>query len=141
MLGINHRIQIPLREFEFQYARSSGAGGQNVNKVNSKAILHWDVVASAAPTSDVRARFLARYAHRITKHGALVLQSQRFRDQGRNTADCLEKLRSMLLAVAAPPRPRKETKPTIAAKGRRLEKKRIRSEKKRTRKRVHPSDD
>ncbi len=140
MLNINHRIQIPLREFEFQYARSSGAGGQNVNKVSSKAILHWDVIASAALPSDIRARFLARYAHRITKHGALVLQSQRFRDQGRNTADCLEKLRSMLLAVAEPPRPRKATKPTGAAKNRRLDAKRIHSEKKLTRKRILPSE-
>lgn len=141
MLIINHRIRIPLREFEFQYARSSGAGGQNVNKVSSKAILRWNVVASVSLPNDVRTRFLVRHRPRITKNGELLLQSQRFRDQGRNTADCLEKLRGLLLEVATPPRPRKATKPSAGSKGQRLDAKRIHSQKKRTRKRVRPDDE
>ncbi len=140
MLIVNHCIQIPLREFEFQYARSSGAGGQNVNKVNSKAILRWNVAVSTALPDEVRTRLFKRHRARITKNGELVLQSQRFRDQGRNTADCLEKLRALLLGIATPPKPRKASKPSTAAKGRRLETKRILSEKKRTRKRVHPTE-
>ena len=64
VLTVNSRIQIPHEEFEFSFARSGGPGGQNVNKVNSKALLRWPVAHSAALPDDVRARFLARYQHR-----------------------------------------------------------------------------
>ncbi len=120
MLVVNTEIQVRLREFRFSFSRSSGAGGQNVNKVNTKATLRWDVTHSPSLPEDVRARFLDRYKRRITTRGDLVLTSQRFRDRGRNVADCLEKLRGMLTAVARPPRPRKATKPTRASVERRL---------------------
>jgi len=121
------RASIPLRELRFQYARSSGPGGQNVNKVESKAILRWNVAGSAAVPEGVRRRFLARYARRIGAEGELVLSSQRFRDRSRNVADCLEKLRAMLEAVAEPPRPRHPTRPTRGSRERRLEAKRHRA--------------
>jgi ribosome-associated protein len=127
MAGRDARASIPLREIRFQYARSSGAGGQNVNKVASKAILRWPVARSAALPEDLRGRFLARYARRISSEGELVLASQRFRDRGRNVADCLEKLRAMLAAVAEPPRPRHATRPTRGSRERRLEAKRHRA--------------
>jgi ribosome-associated protein len=136
MLAINSRIQIPLREFEFTYARSSGPGGQNVNKVSSKAILRWPVLTSPSLPEDVRKRLLARHRRQITASGDLIIASQRFRDAGRNTADCLEKLRHMLAEVAKAPPRRKPTKPTHGSVKRRLQAKRQQSEKKHRRRNV-----
>ena len=133
VLRINGRIGIPLREFRFQFSRSGGPGGQNVNKVATKATLRWDVEHSPSLTQAVRERFRARFARRINQEGELVVTSQRFRDQGRNTADCLEKLRAMLAEVARPPRTRRKTRPTRAARERRLQEKKRRSARKRER--------
>jgi ribosome-associated protein len=119
-------LQVPLAELRFQFARASGPGGQNVNKVESKAVLRWDVGASRSVPAAVRARLRARYAKRITEDGVLVLSSQRHRERERNVADCLAKLGAMLAEVATPPKPRKATRPSRAAKERRLsEKKRV----------------
>jgi ribosome-associated protein len=127
MLVVNPRLSIPLREFVFTFARSSGPGGQNVNKLNTKATLRWNVTASGSLPEAVKARFLAKYRRRITNEGHLVIQSQRFRDQGRNIADCLEKLRAMLAEAAIAPKRRKPTKPSRASKQRRLKAKNERS--------------
>ena len=123
-MGRNPAPEIPLREIRFQFVRSSGAGGQNVNKVASKAVLRWNVRESQALPEAVRARLLARNPRRITASGELVLSSQRFRDQPRNVADCLEKLHALLLEAAVVPKARRETRPTRASKTRRLEGKR-----------------
>lgn len=133
MLTVNSRIQIPLGEFHFTFSRSSGPGGQNVNKLNTKATLRWAVAQSPSLPDDVRQRFLERYRTRVTSEGDLLVTSQRFRDAGRNAGDCLEKLRQMLSAVAHPPKVRKATKPSRASKRRRLEDKRKQSEKKQSR--------
>lgn len=127
------RLRVPARELEITFARSSGAGGQNVNKVNTKAVLRWPVSTSRAIPADVRARFVERFATRITTAGELLLSSDRHRDQGRNVADCLAKLDAMLEAVATPPRPRRKTRPSRGSVERRLEQKRAHSEKKRAR--------
>lgn len=140
MLVVSRRIRIPLREFKFQHARSSGPGGQNVNKVSSKAILRWGVVASPSLPADVRERFMKRFHRRITRGGELVLSSQRYRDQRANVTDCLEKLRAMLEEVATRPRPRRPTQPSRPARERRLRLKRVRSEKKRLRGKVRSDD-
>ena len=124
MLRVNAQIQIPLAEFHISYARSSGPGGQNVNKVNSKAMLRWPLGRSASLPEDVRQRLLARYHRRVTVEGDLVVSGQRYRDAGRNAGDCLEKLRQMLLEVAQPPKPRKPTRPTRGSVRRRLDDKR-----------------
>lgn len=121
MLTITPQLQIPLREFQFQFARSGGPGGQNVNKVSSKAILRWPVLRSPSLPEGVRQRLLRKYAPRVTVLGELVLSSQRFRDAGRNVADCLEKLREMIASVAVPPKPRRRTRPTRGSVERRLQ--------------------
>lgn len=133
MLEVNSRISIPLKEFQFTFARSSGPGGQNVNKVNTKVTLHWPVTETDSLPSAVRERFVERYPRRINREGQLVVTSERFRDQGRNVADCLNKLRDLILAVATAPKRRKPTKPTKGSRERRLQSKRQKSEKKQAR--------
>jgi ribosome-associated protein len=129
-MEINDTTQVPDEELQFSYARSGGPGGQNVNKVASKAVLHWNLVANTSLAPDVRARLQARHANRITAEGELVLQSQRYRDQGRNVEDCREKLREMILQALHPPRPRKATRPSRGSKERRLTAKRQQSQRK-----------
>ncbi len=141
MFSVNDEIFIPMTEFEFSYARSGGPGGQNVNKVNTKAILHWPVTTSESLPDPVRARFISRYANRITQDGELVLSSQRYRDQGRNVEDCLDKLREMLTLVLKPPIVRRATKPSNAVKKKRVEVKRAVGQKKAQRRRPRMSDD
>ncbi|HTN75458.1 MAG TPA: alternative ribosome rescue aminoacyl-tRNA hydrolase ArfB [Pirellulaceae bacterium] len=127
MLVVNARISIPRSELHLSFARSSGPGGQNVNKVNSKVTLHWPVKTSPSLPADVRQRFLTKYANRITTGGELVMSSQETRDQAVNIEDCLEKLREMLLSVATAPRKRHATKPTKGSQRRRIEAKKERS--------------
>ena len=123
-------IRLTDDELKFTFVRSSGPGGQNVNKVNSKAVLRWNVLASPGLPDAARARFLSRFGARLTEAGDLLVTSQRFRDQKRNEEDCLEKLRAMLAAVAHPPKRRRKTKPTRASIERRKEQKRETSHKK-----------
>ena len=133
MLVVDANIEVPLSEFSFSFSRSAGPGGQHVNKVNTKVTLHWGVLDSPSIPGGVKDRFLARFHRRINKQDQLVLTSQRFRDRGRNVADCLHKLREMILEVRKPPRPRKATKPTRSSRERRLKSKRLNSQKKQRR--------
>ena len=139
-LIINDRIRIPTGEFQLSFMRSSGPGGQNVNKVNTKVRLRWKVVESAHLSEDVKRRFLSKYSRRITAEGEFAITSQRYRDQPRNIADCLEKLRELLVDVATPPRPRKKTRPSRASKQRRLAEKKERSGRKQLRKKPKLDD-
>lgn len=128
MIVVTQRIQIPRSELRLTFARSSGPGGQNVNKVNSKVTLHWPVTTSPSLPDDVRERFVRKFANRITTEGELVLSSQESRDQSANIDDCLGKLREMVLSVAVAPKKRKATKPTKGSQRRRLEAKKGRSQ-------------
>ena len=132
-LVINSRLRIPVTEFEFTYARSSGPGGQNVNKVSSKALLRWPVLSSPSLPDTIRTRLVARQRRRISSVGDLLISSQRFRDAPRNAADCLEKLREMLVEAATIPKSRRPTTPTRGSVRRRLTDKRQRSERKQSR--------
>ena len=127
-LIISNNLTIPESELRFSFARSSGPGGQNVNKVSSKAILHFDVRNSTSLPLDVRARFLDRYASRVTKSGEVVIHSEEFRDQPKNIQACHDKLRDLILEVLRPPKKRRATKPSRGSKVRRLKAKKARSQ-------------
>ena len=127
MLVVTRQLQIPLAEFEITFVRSSGPGGQNVNKVNSKAVLRWAVRSSHCLPDAVRERFLQKYGNRLTTEGELLVTSQRYRDAPRNSRDCLEKLRAMLLGVVQAPKRRRATRPTRGSVERRLQGKRRQS--------------
>jgi ribosome-associated protein len=135
-LVVNDRVRVPLSEFSFSYARSSGPGGQNVNKVNSKVQLRWRPSESNALPADVSQRFLARNRNRLTEEGDFLITSQRFRDQPRNRQDCLERLADLLREASTPPKRRRRTKPTRGSRERRLSEKRQRSDRKRQRQRL-----
>lgn len=134
MLEVNATIRIPLDEFEWSFARSGGPGGQNVNKVASKAVLRWNFDGSPSVPDDVKARFRERFPSRLTIGGEVVLSSELTRDQGRNRDDCLEKLAEMLRSAAVRPKIRRATKPSNGSKRRRLEAKKHESVRKTNRK-------
>jgi ribosome-associated protein len=135
-LVVTSTIKVPLSEFSLSFARSAGPGGQNVNKVNSKAVVRWDVSQSPSLPPEIRARFIAQNRHRITTEGEFVMSSQKYRDQPRNIADCYEKLQALLRTAAIRPVRRKKTKPTASSRRRRVADKRLHSTTKQRRGRV-----
>jgi len=134
MLTITSTLTIPDDDLRFTFSRSSGPGGQNVNKVNSKATLHFSVRNSASLPPGVRERFVQKFGSRLTNEGDVVITSQESRDQPKNIDSCLEKLRGMILEVLHPPKKRRATKPTKGSKRRRVEAKKRRSQVKEGRK-------
>lgn len=129
-------FSLPQDELEFTYARSSGKGGQNVNKVNSKAVMKWNPTTSRALPEGARQRFLKKYATRLNVEGELTLMADNHRDQGRNAAECISKLKEMVMSVWVAPKVRKKTKPTFGSKQRRLKGKKEHSEKKENRRKL-----
>lgn len=125
---------------EISFARSSGPGGQNVNKVNSKAVLKYSFADCTKLPEHVRQRFLLLFSGRLTKEGAIVIASDESRDQSINIDLCYEKLQNMLQQASTRPKPRIATKPSRGSKAARLNTKKIRSGHKKTRQRVHDSD-
>ena len=124
------------RELVFTTSRSSGAGGQNVNKVNTKVTLRWDVAQSTVATAEQIELLLKKLATRITTEGVLVLTAQESRSQLQNKEEVLNKLDQMLQVAFRPVKIRKASKPGISDRKKRIENKRRQSEKKLWRKKL-----
>ncbi len=120
MIFVRPGVAICEAELDVTYVRSSGPGGQNVNKTSSKAVVRWNVRSAPNLRDDVKARFLARFSSRVTDAGDVLITSDRHRDQPRNLEDCIAKLRAMLEEVAVAPMARKPTRPGRGARERRI---------------------
>jgi ribosome-associated protein len=133
---VDDQIRIPDDELGFTFARSGGPGGQNVNKVSSKAILRWNLLTNRSVPSEIKERLRALYRNRVTTEGDLVIQAQNYRDQERNKLECLDRLREMLRQASFVPKVRRASKPSRGSKERRLQAKKKRSDVKSQRGRV-----
>ena len=128
MIRINDRISIDDSEISESFIRSSGPGGQNVNKLATAVQLRFDVRHSPSLPHEVRARLERLAGRRLTRDGVLVLVAQRHRTQERNRADAVERLVELISAAAVRPTPRRPTRPTLGSKVRRLEGKKRRGD-------------
>ncbi|MGL6196960.1 MAG: alternative ribosome rescue aminoacyl-tRNA hydrolase ArfB [Thermoguttaceae bacterium] len=136
MLKITSKIQIPLEELRFTYVRSSGPGGQNVNKVSSKAVLRWNPAESNILSPETFQRLVKLFPSHCTKEGEVIIASQKTRDALKNKNACLQQLQRMILEALKVPKPRIPTKPTKGSIARRLDDKTKNATKKQNRRRV-----
>ena len=107
---MNAQVHIPVKELSFDYARSGGPGGQNVNKVNSKVHLRWNFMKSQVMNEVQKKRFFNLFKNQINEAGEIMLTSQRFRLQARNLADCVQRLNEMVAQAFIVPKKRIATK-------------------------------
>jgi ribosome-associated protein len=135
-LPSHRKFHLPYAELEFSFVRSSGPGGQNVNKVNSKAVLRWNLTDTTCFRVEDHLRIMTKLSTRLTAEGDLIVTSDRFRDQKQNKDDCVEKLIEMIEQAIAVPKARRKTKPTRGSKRRKLESKNRDGEKKKLRGKV-----
>ncbi len=122
-IAVTPSVVIPDSDLSLSFVRSSGPGGQNVNKVSSAAQLRFDLAATAALDERVKHRLRALAGHRLTGDGAILIVARTHRTQERNRAEALERLSELVRRALAEPRPRKPTRPTRASSRRRLESK------------------
>jgi len=140
MIYITKDISIDEKEVQEEFVRSSGPGGQNVNKVSTAVQLRFDVKQSPSLPVEVRKRLMRIAGKRMTSEGILIIDARRFRHQERNRQDALNRLMELIRQAARKPKIRHKTKPTLASRLKRQEAKRRHAEKKRFRRPVRYSD-
>jgi ribosome-associated protein len=133
LLAVDESLSIPRSELDVRVSRSSGAGGQHVNKTSSRVEIFWNIITSRALTEEQRARLRSKLASRLTGEGSIRIVASDMRSQLRNRELAEERLAETVRRALIVPRKRKATKPTRAAKEARLESKKRHSDKKRNR--------
>ena len=127
MIRVNRLLSVDVDEIQWRFIRASGPGGQNVNKVSTAVELRFDVRSNSSLPADVKARLEKLAGARLTSKGVLIIQAQRLRSQARNRDDALARLTDLLRRAAHRPKARVSTRPTAAAKERRLSAKKKRA--------------
>lgn len=141
MIQITDTLAIDESEVQLQFTRSSGPGGQNINKVSTAVQLRFDVHRSPSLPADVRERLAQLAGSRITSDGVLIIDAHRYRTQERNRRDAIERLVSLIGRASRKPPRRRKTRPTAESNRRRLDAKRRRGETKRRRRRISQFDE
>lgn len=141
MIRVTKTIVLDESEIKERFVRSSGPGGQNINKVATAVQIRFDVARSPSLPPEVRERLMRLAGTRMTKQGILVIDARRFRTQERNRQDAIDRLVALIRAATVKPKVRRKTRPTLAAKKRRLEAKRRRSASKQLRQPVSANED
>ena len=136
LIKISDTIWLDESEIRFDFIRSSGPGGQNVNKVSSAVQLRFDAAKSSALNDDIRRRLKRIAGRRMTSQGVLIIKAHRYRTQERNRQDAIDRMAALIRQAAEKPRQRRRTRPSAAVKQKRLAAKRHRAEVKRRRRAV-----
>lgn len=134
MIRINKNIEIKENELKFDFIRSSGPGGQNVNKVATAVQLRFDIESSESLTEDVKARLKSIAGRKVTKDSVLIIEAKRFRTQEKNRQDAITRLIDLIDEASRKKKRRIKTNPTVVSNQKRIEIKKRQSEKKKMRK-------
>ena len=140
MLEINSDITIKTAEIRFDFVRSSGPGGQNVNKVASAVQLRFDIRNSTSIPDEIKPRLIKLAGKRVNSEAVLLIDARTSRSQSQNRAEALDRLKTLILKALHKPKPRRKTKPTAASKEKRLRSKKMRGNLKRLRGNVKDGD-
>lgn len=141
MIYVTDSITVDERDIQLSFVRSSGPGGQHVNKVATAVQLRFDIDNAAGLPLDVRERLRRLAGTRLTDQGVLVIDARRYRSQERNRQDAVDRLTALIRRAAARPKIRRKTRPSVASRERTLARKKHRAGIKKMRRRVEAGDD